>query len=119
MSFFIEMYKSLESNFIYEEGHFTSVEEMKHILESDMGIEIRNVDLHRAVGVFFGGRACKTSRKMFGNQYDGKDTRKKMYPLKVLSVSRNEFQYSFTIFYSIWMLNIHTLSVCFYLFITP
>ena len=85
MSFLTDIYKSLESNFIYEEGCFTSVEEIKHTLESDMGIEIRNVDLHRAVGALFGGRAYKTSRKMFGNQYDGKDTRKKVYPLKISS----------------------------------
>lgn len=50
MSFLTDIYKALDTNFIYEEAHFTSVEEMKHILESDMGIEIRNVDLHRAVG---------------------------------------------------------------------
>ena len=48
--------------------------ELNHILESDIGIEIRNVDLHRAVGALFGGRVCKTSRKMLGNQYNGKDT---------------------------------------------
>jgi hypothetical protein len=55
MSLLTDIYKSLESNFIYEEGCFTSVEEMKHILGSR--IEIHNVDLHRAVGALFGGRA--------------------------------------------------------------
>ena len=45
MSLLTDIYKSLESNFIYEEGCFTSVEEMKHILGSDMGIEIRNVEI--------------------------------------------------------------------------
>ncbi|CAB4043386.1 Hypothetical predicted protein [Paramuricea clavata] len=72
--------QSLASNFAYEEGCVTGVDDILDIVQSDLGRPIRRVDLYKAISALFGEKTEKKYRKTAGSQCDGKDNRKKMYP---------------------------------------